>query len=210
MLGEQAERLLWLRVARDGPGSELLAVSEAFAVALSPKIRDKAAAERKSAEAADGKLVVTLDDQTEGKHGPVGIKWQALNRVVEWITHHRGVAPPKPDKPLRTKVMRDICADAWDANLLDSLDGNRQQLYDLIIAAQILEIDVLVHLGCAKVAALVKGQPLERIREILDPNPRAPNPFFLLPPAHEAPNPPPDDLAPNQPPASEDPHPENE
>jgi len=27
-----------------------------------------------------------------------------------------------------------------------------------------------LHLGCAKVASLIKGQPLEKIKEILDPN----------------------------------------
>jgi len=46
----------------------------------------------------------------------------------------------------------------------------RQQLYDLILAANYMDIKSLLHLGCAKVASLIKGQPLEKIKEILDPN----------------------------------------
>jgi len=32
-----------------------------------------------------------------------------------------------------------------------------------------MDIKGLLHLGCAKVASLIKGQPLEKIKEILDP-----------------------------------------
>jgi hypothetical protein len=47
-------------------------------------------------------------------------------------------------------------------------------LYDLILAANYMDIKSLLHLGCAKVASLIKGQPLEKIKEILDPNPGLP------------------------------------
>ncbi len=43
----------------------------------------------------------------------------------------------------------------------------RAQLYDLILAANYMDIKSLLHLGCAKVASLIKGQPLEKIKEIL-------------------------------------------
>ena len=37
-------------------------------------------------------------------------------------------------------------------------------------AANYMDIRSLLHLGCAKVASLIKGQPLEKIKGILDPN----------------------------------------
>jgi len=40
-------------------------------------------------------------------------------------------------------------------------------LYDLILAANYMDIKSLLHLGCAKVASLIKGQPLEKIKDIL-------------------------------------------
>lgn len=128
------------------------------------------------------------------------------------MKHHNGIEPPIVDKPLRSKIMKDVCKDAWDgtssivlllfwlffvhlfmitlsaATFIDSIGEDRQKLYDLILAANYLDIKVLLHLGCAKVASLIKGtcsrycvlfflryfvlcfcvgQPLEKIKEIL-------------------------------------------
>ena len=40
-------------------------------------------------------------------------------------------------------------------------------LYDLILAANYMDIKSLLHLGCACVASLIKGQPLDKIKDIL-------------------------------------------
>jgi len=80
-----------------------------------------------------------------------------------------GVTAPILEKPLRSKVMRDVCQDKWDAEFIDRIGETRQVLYDLILAANYMDIKGLLHLGCAKVASLIKGQPLEKIKEILDP-----------------------------------------
>lgn len=63
-----------------------------------------------------------------------------------------------------------MCPHKWDADYIDKIGETRQQLYDLILAANYMDIKSLLHLGCAKVASLIKGQPLEKIKEILDPN----------------------------------------
>jgi hypothetical protein len=66
--------------------------------------------------------------------------------------------------------MRDVVSDKWDAVFIDAVgDGDRQTLYDLILAANYLDIKSLLHLGCAKVASLIKGQPLEKIKDVLNP-----------------------------------------
>jgi len=96
-----------------------------------------------------------------------GVKGDILGRVVEYMTHHKGVEPPIIEKPLRSKIMKDVCKDPWDADYIDKIGDNRQQLYDLILAANYMDIKSLLHLGCAKVASLIKGQPLEKIKDIL-------------------------------------------
>jgi len=78
------------------------------------------------------------------------------------MTHHAGVEPPIIEKPLRSKLMKDVCKDKWDAEFIDNIGNNRQQLYDLILAANYMDVKSLLHLGCAKVASLIKGQPLEK------------------------------------------------
>jgi hypothetical protein len=83
------------------------------------------------------------------------------------MNHHKGVEPPIVEKPLRSKVMKDVCKDPFDADFIDRIGENRQALYDLILAANYMDIKSLLHLGCAKVASLIKGQPLEKIKDIL-------------------------------------------
>jgi len=96
-----------------------------------------------------------------------GVKGDVLAKVVEYMNHHKGTEPPIIEKPLRSKIMKDVCKDAWDADFIDKIGENRQQLYDLILAANYMDIKSLLHLGCAKVASLIKGQPLEKIKDIL-------------------------------------------
>jgi len=98
---------------------------------------------------------------------PLNVKGDILSLIVEYMNHHEGTEPPIVEKPLRSKVMKDVVKDPWDAEFIDKIGDNRQQLYDLILAANYLDIKALMHLGCAKVASLIKGQPLEKIREIL-------------------------------------------
>jgi len=73
------------------------------------------------------------------------------------------------EKPLRSKKMKEVVKVPWDADFIDKIGEVRQDLYDVILAANYMDITGLLHLGCAKVASLIKGQPLERIKEILDP-----------------------------------------
>merc|ERR1712138_127935 len=87
--------------------------------------------------------------------------------VIEYMEHHEGVEPDIIEKPLRSKVMKQVCKDSWDADFIDTIGDDRQQLYDLILAANYMDIKSLLHLGCAKVASLIKGEPLEKIKDIL-------------------------------------------
>jgi len=96
-----------------------------------------------------------------------GVEGPVLKLVQNYMKHHRGVEPGIIEKPLRSKVMKDVCKDAWDAQYIDGIGVDRQQLYDLILAANYMDIKSLLHLGCAKVASLIKGQPLEKIKDIL-------------------------------------------
>ena len=49
------------------------------------------------------------------------------------MNHHKGVEPPIIEKPLRSKVMKDVCKDSFDADFIDRIGENRQALYDVIL-----------------------------------------------------------------------------
>lgn len=38
-----------------------------------------------------------------------GAKGDILDLVVQYMTHHAGVEPPLIEKPLRSKLMKDVC-----------------------------------------------------------------------------------------------------
>lgn len=97
----------------------------------------------------------------------LAVKSEILKLIVEYMNHHKGEEPPVIKKPLRYKEMTDVCKDKWDANFIDTIGENRQRLYDLIMAANYMDMKALLHLACAKVASLIKGEPLENIKNIL-------------------------------------------
>ena len=115
----------------------------------------------------------SLDTDASATEVPIpGVKSGILAEVVIYMNHHKGVEPPIVEKPLRSKVMKDVCKDPFDADFIDRIGENRQALYDLILAANYMDIKSLLHLGCAKVASLIKGQPLEKIKDILTITPK--------------------------------------
>ena len=116
-------------------------------------------------------ITTSLEQDASAEEVPIpGVKADVLKLVVEYMEHHKGSKGEPPEKPLRSKKMSDVCKDPWDAQFIDRIGEARQTLYDLILAANYMDIHCLLHLGCAKVASLIKGQPLEKIKDILDPN----------------------------------------
>lgn len=113
----------------------------------------------------------SLENDDKAEEVPIpSVSGEILELVVRYMKEHKGVEPPIIEKPLRSKVMADVCSYKWDATYIDKIAENRQTLYDLILAANYMDIKSLLHLGSAKVASLIKGQPLEKIKDILDPN----------------------------------------
>jgi S-phase kinase-associated protein 1 len=135
-------------------------------ITLKSKDQEEIQLERKFAFIS--KLVKTsLEADTTTELDIPGVEATILQLVVDYMTHHKGVEPAIIEKPLRSKNMKDVCKDSWDAEYIDKIGEDRQKLYDLILAANFLDIKSLLHLGCAKVASLIKGQPLDKIKDIL-------------------------------------------
>lgn len=114
------------------------------------------------------------DDKADELKLP-SVNGDILELIVTYMKEHKGVEPAIIEKPLRSKVMKDVCPHKPDADYIDKIGENRQRLYDLILGANYMDVKSLLHLGCAKVASLIKGQPLEKIKEILDPNHKVAN-----------------------------------
>jgi S-phase kinase-associated protein 1 len=97
-----------------------------------------------------------------------GVTSETLALIVEYMNYHKGTEPALIPKPLRAKTMKEVVQDPWDAPFIDEIaNKKRQDLYDFILATNYLDVPSALHLGCAKVASMIKGQPLEKIKEIL-------------------------------------------
>lgn len=90
-----------------------------------------------------------------------------LNRVVQYLRYHQDNPPREIEKPLKSPNMSEV-VEQWDA---DFVDLEQEQLFDLIIAANFLDIEPLLDLTCAKVASLMKGKTPEQIRKALNIQP---------------------------------------
>jgi hypothetical protein len=112
---------------------------------------------------------ICLENDAHSTEVPImDVNSEILELVVEYMIHHKGVEPRAIDKPLRSKVMTEVCEDSWDANFIDRVaGGNIQQLYELVLAANYMDIHSLMNLGCAKTATFIMGQPLQKIKDIL-------------------------------------------
>uniref|UniRef100_G1PZR7 S-phase kinase-associated protein 1 n=1 Tax=Myotis lucifugus TaxID=59463 RepID=G1PZR7_MYOLU len=101
-----------------------------------------------------------LDD--EGDDDPVplpNVDAAILQKLLQWCTHHRDDPPPPPlDDENKENRTDDI--PAWDREFLKVDQGT---LFELILAANYLDIKGLLDVTCKTVANMIKGKTPEEI-----------------------------------------------
>lgn len=122
--------------------------------------------ERKVAEMS--KLIKEIldgkdDDDDESIPIP-NVKEATLQKVVEFCTHHLEDALPEIEKPLKTNNLSDVVPEFYG----NYIDIEVEPLYELILAANYLDIRDLLELSCAKVASLMRGKTIPEIREMFN------------------------------------------
>lgn len=93
------------------------------------------------------------------------VSGSVLEHVVGYLKHHNGKAPAEIAKPIRSVKMAKIVEDGWDAKFIDGME--KKTVFEIILAANYMDIRSLLHLGCAKIATLIKGKSPEEIKKIL-------------------------------------------
>ena len=81
-----------------------------------------------------------------------------LQKVVPWCTHHENDAPPPEDDENKEKGTNDI--PVWDQGFLKVDQGT---LFELILAANYLDIKGLLDATCKTVANMIQGKTPEGI-----------------------------------------------
>jgi len=83
-----------------------------------------------------------------------------LGKVIDWATHHKDDPPPPEDAEVKEKRTDDISS--WD---MDFLKVDQGTLFELILAANYLDIKGLLDVTCKTVANMIKGKTPEEIRK---------------------------------------------
>lgn len=82
-----------------------------------------------------------------------------LKKVIQWCTYHKDDPAPPEDSDQKEKRTDDI--PSWDVEFLKVDQGT---LFELILAANYLDIKGLLDVTCKTVANMIKGKSPEEIR----------------------------------------------
>ncbi|KAJ8662025.1 E3 ubiquitin ligase complex SCF subunit sconC [Lichtheimia ornata] len=80
-----------------------------------------------------------------------------LRKVIEWCDHHRNDPAVAQDEQDR----RNTDIEEWDQKYMEV---DQETLFDVILAANYLDIKPLLDVGCKTVANMIKGKSAEEIR----------------------------------------------
>jgi len=116
--------------------------------------------------ALQSELVKTMvEGDKDEKDIPLpNVKGNVLKRVVDYMNHHSDNPAKEIEKPLKSANMAEVVS-KWDAEFVDV---DQEMLFELILAANYMDIKPLLDLTCAKVASMIKGKTPEQIRKVFN------------------------------------------
>eukprot|EP01017_Pseudomicrothorax_dubius_P049925 TRINITY_DN935_c0_g2_i3.p2 TRINITY_DN935_c0_g2~~TRINITY_DN935_c0_g2_i3.p2 ORF type:complete len:131 (+),score=53.75 TRINITY_DN935_c0_g2_i3:306-698(+) len=89
------------------------------------------------------------------------VKTSILRKILEYCDKHKNDTPPEIEKPLKSNNLYDVVPQ-WDADFISL--PNLEDIFEVILAANYMDIKSLLDLACAKIATLLKGKTPEEIR----------------------------------------------
>jgi S-phase kinase-associated protein 1 len=147
----------------DVPEDEVDGLDEEIDIELTLKSQDGVAIMIKKDVAVHSALIKTMwsGDKTETEIPLPNVRGMILKKVVEFMEYHHENPMKEIEKPLKSANMRDVVME-WDANFVEV---DQETLFELILAANYMDIKPLLDLTCAKVASMLKGKTPEQIRK---------------------------------------------
>jgi len=100
------------------------------------------------------------DDKEDDTVPLPNVRAAILRKVIEWATHHKDDLPREKDDENKEKRSDDI--GTWDTEFLKV---DQWTLFELILAANYLDIKGLLDVTCKAVANMIKGKTPDEIRK---------------------------------------------
>ena len=86
-----------------------------------------------------------------------------MKKVLEWCQHHRNDPNTTNDDADARKKSSDV--EEWDAKFMQV---EQEMLFEIILAANYLDIKALLDIGCKTVANMIKGLSPDEIRKMFN------------------------------------------
>ncbi|OZJ03868.1 E3 ubiquitin ligase complex SCF subunit sconC [Bifiguratus adelaidae] len=86
---------------------------------------------------------------------------KVLQKVIKWCEHHRNDPPATAEDTLDDRK-KNTEIEEWDAKFMEV---DQETLFEIILAANYLDIKPLLDVGCKTVANMIKGKTPEEIRK---------------------------------------------
>ena len=104
------------------------------------------------------------NDQVDIQEVPLNnVNDRALLKVIKFCQYHDENGPMNEiEKPLTDTDLKKVVSE-WDGTFIQSLE--QEELFELILAANYMDIKPLLDLACAQVATQIKGKSPEEIRK---------------------------------------------
>ena len=120
-----------------------------------------------SAKAAQRSQLVKgiIEDYPDDAEVPLNnVKSGILKKIKEYLEHYQDSDPKEIERPLASQNYQD-CVDAWDFEFINiELDT----IFEIILAANYMDIKPLLELASSKIASIIKGKTPEEIRKIFN------------------------------------------
>ncbi|KAH7868108.1 SCF ubiquitin ligase [Lentinula edodes] len=111
-----------------------------------------------------------LDDIGEDSDQAIplpNVNSSVLKKILEYCEHHRGEPLPAADADQSQDETRKRTTDIseWDQKFITV---DQEMLFEIILAANYLDIKSLLDVGCKTVANMIKGKTPEEIRKLFN------------------------------------------
>lgn len=112
-------------------------------------------------------LIKNLLDDLDESEAPIplpNVSSNVLKKVLEWCEQHKKDPEPLQDDGDDTRKKTTEISD-WDQKFIQV---DQEMLFEIILAANYLDIKPLLDVGCKTVANMIKGKQPEEIRKLFN------------------------------------------
>ncbi len=104
----------------------------------------------------------TVEQDAEPQEIPLpNVKGRVLAKVVEFCNHYVEDKMSDIDRPIKSANMHEVVQE-WYARYVEM---EQEMLFEILLAANYMDIKPLLELACATVASMIKGKTPEEIRK---------------------------------------------